>query len=332
MFDLAFIWAGLIAFAVLVYVILDGFDLGVGILFPLAQDTRERDMMIKSVEPVWDGNETWLILGGGGLLAAFPLAYAVALPALYVPLLLMLLALVFRGVAFEYRWRTEKWRRVWDMALIGGSATAAACQGITLGAIIQGIAVEGRSYAGGWWDWLTPFSLLTGLALTVGYALLGATWLVMKTEGDLQSRMRRHARVLTFAALALIGVVSLLVPFQGQTYYDRWLTQPGLYYTPVIPLLLLGTSIALLRGLRQRRDRAPFLSALALFVLSFIGFGVSIYPFTVPTSLTIEEAAAPESTLLFTLVGTAILLPLILGYTAYTYWVFRGKVDLDEGY
>ncbi|MEY8842480.1 cytochrome d ubiquinol oxidase subunit II, partial [Cribrihabitans sp. XS_ASV171] len=294
MFDLAFLWAGLIAFAVLVYVILDGFDLGVGILFPLARDTQERDMMMKSVEPVWDGNETWLIMGGGGLLAAFPLAYAVALPALYVPLVLMLLALVFRGVAFEYRWRTEKWRRVWDTAFIGGSATAAVCQGISLGALVQGIAVEGRAYAGGWWDWLTPFSLLTGLALAVGYALLGATWLVMKIEGDLQTRMRRYAYGLTFATLVLIALVSLLVPFQQQTYFDRWFTAPGVFFTPVIPLMLLGASIVLLRALQNDRDHAPFLASLALFVLSFIGFGTSIYPYVVPPSLTINAAAAPE--------------------------------------
>src|SRR6056297_2125375 len=182
-FDLAFIWAGLIAFAVLVYVVLDGFDLGVGILFPFEPAEGDRDLMMNSVAPVWDGNETWLILGGGGLFAVFPLAYAVVMPALYMPITLMLLGLVFRGVSFEYRWRTVRWRRVWDWAFIGGSTVAALCQGIALGALVQGIAVEGRAYAGGNWDWLTPFSVLTGVALVAGYALLGATWLVMKTEG-----------------------------------------------------------------------------------------------------------------------------------------------------
>lgn len=332
MFDLPTIWAGIIAFAVLTYVILDGFDLGVGILFPFARTDRDRDVMMNSVAPVWDGNETWLVMGGGGLFAVFPLAYAVVMPALYMPIILMLLALVFRGVAFEYRWRTLRWRRVWDWAFIGGSTVAALCQGIALGALVQGIEVSGRAYAGGNWDWLTPFSVLTGVALVVGYALLGATWLVMKTEGDLQALMRRFAGPLGAATFALIGMVSLATPFLDPVYFDRWFAFPAILFSVGVPGLLLAAGWLLHRGLRQQADYTPFLASLAMFVVSFIGIGISFYPMMVPPALTIAEAAAPDSSLAFALVGTVILVPLILGYTAYAYWVFRGKVDPDAGY
>ena len=332
MFDLATIWAGIIAFAVLTYVILDGFDLGVGILFPFARNKQDRDTMMNSVAPVWDGNETWLVMGGGGLFAVFPLAYAIVMPALYMPIVLMLLALVFRGVAFEYRWRTERWRKVWDWAFIGGSSVAALCQGIALGALVQGIEVTDRAYSGGWWDWLTPFSLLTGVALVVGYALLGATWLVMKTEGDLQTRMRRLAWPLGLATFGLIGLVSLFTPFLDPVYFDRWFAFPAILYSAGVPLLLLLTGYGLVRGLKEKRDVMPFLASLGLFVVSFIGIGISFYPMMVPPALTIQQAAAPDSSLLFALVGTVILVPMILAYTAYAYWVFRGKVDPDAGY
>ena len=332
MFDLPTIWAAIIAFAVLTYVILDGFDLGVGILFPFARTDRDRDIMMNSVAPVWDGNETWLVMGGGGLFAVFPLAYAVIMPALYMPIVLMLLALVFRGVAFEYRWRVVRWRGLWDWAFIGGSTVAAFCQGVALGALVQGIEVEGRAFAGGAWDWLTPFSLLTGAALVVGYALLGATWLVMKTETDLQDLMRRFAWPLAAGTLGLIGLVSLLTPFQDPVYFDRWFAFPAVLYSVGVPALLLLAALVLFRGLRNGHDYTPFLASLALFVVSFIGIGISFYPMMVPPALTIAEAAAPDSSLAFALVGTVILVPMILGYTAYAYWVFRGKVDRGAGY
>ncbi len=332
MFDLATIWAGIIAFAVLTYVILDGFDLGVGILFPFARDESERDMMMNSVAPVWDGNETWLVMGGGGLFAVFPLAYAIVMPALYMPIVIMLLALVFRGVAFEYRWRTERWRRVWDRAFIGGSTVAAFTQGIALGALVQGIEVSGRGYSGGWWDWLTPFSVLTGVALVVGYGLLGATWLVMKTDGALQDEMRRRAGPLALGTLGLIGVVSLLTPFQDPVYFERWFSFPAALYSALVPVMLFVAAMYLFRGLTTDSDHAPFLASLALFVVSFVGIGISFYPMMVPPALTIQQAAAPDSSLAFALFGTVILVPLILGYTAYAYWVFRGKVDPDAGY
>ncbi|MFV1439660.1 MULTISPECIES: cytochrome d ubiquinol oxidase subunit II [unclassified Phaeobacter] len=332
LFELSFIWAGIIAFAVLTYVVLDGFDLGVGILFPFAGSERDRATMMNSIAPVWDGNETWLVLGGGGLFAVFPLAYAVIMPALYVPITLMLLALVFRGVAFEYRWRTTRWRGVWDVAFFGGSVVAAIMQGIALGALVQGIEIEGRAYAGGWWDWLTPFSLITGLAVLTGYALLGATWLYMKTEGDLQHQMRGYARWLGVVTLAAIALVSLLTPFQDPEYFRRWFNLPGSLFSLLVPGLVVACSYALFQGLKGARDAQPFLAALGLFVLGFIGIGISFYPFIVPPGLTIAEAAAPDESLMFTLVGAVVLVPLILAYTAYAYWVFRGKINPEEGY
>ena len=330
--DLAFVWAGLIAFAVLAYVVLDGFDLGVGILFPYVHGEADRDQMMNSVAPVWDGNETWLVLGGGGLFAVFPLAYAVIMPALYAPIIAMLLALIFRGVAFEYRWRTRRGKFLWDWAFTGGSTVAAFAQGVALGALVQGIPVEGRAYAGGWWDWLTPFSLLTGVALVVGYALLGATWLIWKTEGGVQGEAYRFARITGVGTLALIGAVSLWTPFLDPEFMARWLGWPQVLYTAPVPLMVAAAAFVLFRGLARRQERAPFLAALALFILSYIGLGISFYPFIVPVSVTIWEAAAPDESLAFLLVGAAVLVPLILLYTAYSYWVFRGKVDPAGGY
>ena len=331
-FDLAFIWAGLIAFAVLTYVILDGFDLGVGILFPFAHSKRDRDTMMNSVAPIWDGNETWLVLGGGGLFAVFPLAYATIMSALYMPIILMLLALVFRGVAFEYRWRTERWKWVWDIAFFGGSTMAALCQGIALGALVQGIEITDRVYTGGWWDWLTPFSITTGVAVVVGYALLGATWIMMKTDGAVHHRMRDLARPLAIATLAFIAAVSIWTPFQNFVYFERWFAMPGFLYTLPIPLALVFAIYKLFTGIARGQDVTPFLAAMALFVISFIGIGISFYPFMVPPSLTIWDTAAPDASLKFALVGTVVLIPLILGYTAYAYWVFRGKIDPENGY
>ena len=331
-FDLAFIWAGLIALSVLIYVILDGFDLGLGILFPLAKSHQERDLMMNSVAPVWDGNETWLVLGGGGLFAVFPLAYAVVMPALYMPIMLMLLALVFRGVSFEYRWRDPRHRGLWDVTFFGGSLVAALCQGIALGALVQGIKVEGRAYAGGWFDWLSPFSLMTGVAVVIGYALLGACWLVMKTEGDIHHHMRRLARPLALGTLALIGVVSLWTPFLEPVYFERWFNLPGSLWTLCVPAVMAVLTWTLFSGLKGGADSQPFLAALGIFATCFVGLGISFFPMMVPPSLTIWQAAAPDKSLAFTLVGAVFLLPVILGYTAYAYWVFRGKMDPREGY
>jgi cytochrome bd ubiquinol oxidase subunit II len=331
-FDLAFIWAGLIAFAVLAYVILDGFDLGLGIVFPAIKGEANRDLAMNTVAPVWDGNETWLVLGGGGLFAVFPLAYAVVMPALYAPIIVMLLALIFRGVAFEFRWRTKRGKFLWDLSFFGGSLVAAFAQGVALGALVQGIAVEGRQYAGGNWDWLSPFSVLTGIGLVCGYTLLGAAWLVMKTEGYVRERASGIAWIAGGATFVLIGIISLVTPFLNPLYLERWFEVPNVFFTVWVPALLLVAAYFFVRGLREGRDAWPFLASLAMFVLSFIGLGISFYPYMVPPSLTIWEVAAPEASLWFLLVGALVLIPMILAYTGYAYWVFRGKIDPEHGY
>lgn len=329
--DLTVIWAGLIAFAVAAYVVMDGFDLGIGILFPRFRVGGERDAAMNSIAPVWDGNETWLVLGGGGLMAAFPLAYAIILPALYAPLIAMLLGLIFRGVAFEFRWRDPRHRRVWDVAFCAGSVVATFAQGITLGALLQGIDVDGRAYGGGWWDWLTPFSLLTGASLLIGYALLGACWLVAKTEGRTRDDARRFAKWLLPAMLLALAAVSLATPFLEGQYYQRWFVWPGLTVTVPMPLLVAALSLLLWRSLKRDNDAHPFLYALGLFGLSFVGLAISMWPDVIPGAVTIWEAAAPESSQIFMLVGAGIMIPIILAYTSWSYWVFRGKVD-ESGY
>ena len=330
--DLPFIWAGIIAFAVLAYVILDGFDLGVGILFPFFPEKRHRDVMMNSVAPVWDGNETWLVLGGGGLLAVFPLAYATILPALYAPIIVMLLGLIFRGVAFEYRWRTTRAEYLWNYAFAGGSIIATFAQGIALGALVQGIPVVDRAYAGTWWNWLSPFSVTTGFALVIGYALLGSTWLVMRTTGDLAARAKVFALRTAIATMVAIGIVSLWTPFLNPDYLTRWFAWPTAIFSIIVPLLVLGCFYLLWNGLKTGKDAQPFIAALGIFTLCFIGIGISFYPHIVPPSITIWDAAAPDSSLKFLLVGAVVLVPMILAYTGYAYWVFRGKVDPEEGY
>ena len=330
--DLATIWAALIAVSVLAYVILDGFDLGIGILFPLFPEARDRNVMMNAIAPVWDGNETWLVLGGGGLMAVFPLAYATVFPAIYVPLIVMLLGLVFRGVAFELRFRTRRWRPVWDWGFALGSFAAAMMQGIALGALVQGIEISGRQYAGGWWDWLTPFSVLTGVAVVVGYALLGACWLNLKTTGELHTRSRQVAWGAGVGTIVLIGLVSLWTPFLDPLYFERWFRWPTAFFSAFVPMLIAVCAFGLWEGLKSGKPLQPFLAALGLFALSYAGIGISFYPYIVPGALTIEEAAAPEASLAFLLVGAVVLIPIILAYTSYAYWVFRGKVDPQEGY
>jgi len=329
--DLTIIWAFLIAFAVAAYVVMDGFDLGIGILFPFFRVGKERDAAMNAIAPVWDGNETWLVLGGGGLLAAFPLAYAIILPALYAPLTAMLLGLVFRGVAFEFRWRDERHRQLWDAGFCAGSLVATVAQGITLGALIQGIDVNGRAYGGGWWDWLTLFSLLTAASLVIGYALLGAAWLVWKTEGEVHRDARRLATRLLPALLAAIGLVSLATPFVEPQYYQRWFEWPGLLVTVPMPVLVLAAAALAWHGLRRGHDAGPFLWSLALFGLTLAGLAISIWPDVIPGRVTIWQAAAPRESQIFMLVGAAVLIPVILAYTAWSYWVFRGKVG-EHGY
>jgi cytochrome d ubiquinol oxidase subunit II len=325
-------WAALIAFAVLAYVVLDGFDLGCGILFAVERGAAERDVITRSIAPVWDGNETWLVLGGGGLLAAFPQAYAIVMPALYLPIVTMLLGLILRGVAFEFRFHAQSAaeRRLWNLAFFGGSLAAAFAQGVTLGALVRGIRI-GRSdgawaYAGGAWDWLSSFSLLCGFALVIGYALLGACWLIWRTEGDLQSRARRYASWLGAGLLLLIGAVSLWTPLLNPRFAERWFGWPGLALTAPVPLLTLLTATLFWRSLARRAERGPLLCAYGWFVLCYAGLGISLYPLMIPPDLTLFAAAAPPASQLFLLIGALILVPIILIYTAYAYWVFRGKV------
>ncbi|OKL42410.1 cytochrome d ubiquinol oxidase subunit II [Pseudovibrio exalbescens] len=332
--DYPLIWGFLIAIAIFAYVCLDGFDLGIGILYPTTTDEDERSLMMNTVAPVWDGNETWLILGGGGLFAVFPLAYATIMPALYMPIILMLIGLVFRGVAFEYRFKASKKRRpYWDFSFFIGSLVAAFCQGVALGALVQGINIEGRAYAGGWFDWLTPFSIMTGFALVSGYALLGATWLIMKLEGAAQEHFRRVARPCALLLLAFIVVVSIWMPFIDPEVVQLWFSMPFVLYTVPVPLAVVGLTYLLWRGISYDHHHAlGFLSTLGLFLVTYIGLGINIYPYVVPQRISIWEAAAPDSSLKFLLVGAVVLIPMILAYTAYAYWVFRGKTKSTEGY
>lgn len=329
--DLTIVWAGIIAFAVFAYVVMDGFDLGIGILFPSFTVGEERDQAMNSIAPVWDGNETWLILGGGGLMAAFPLAYAIILPATYPLMIAMLLGLVLRGVAFEFRWRDEGHRRFWDAAFTLGSFVAAFSQGTTLGAILQGISVRDNAYAGGWLDWLSPFSLLCGLSVAVGYALLGSTWLVWKTEGATQMKARHLAFKLGILTLMATAAVSAATPFLSNDYWKRWFDFPSVLLTAQVPLLVIVASFVFFMTLKRGAERLPFLLSLAFFLLGYAGLAISLFPYVVPRSVTIWDAAAPHASQIFMLIGVVLIVPLILVYTAWSYWVFRGKVG-PHGY
>jgi cytochrome d ubiquinol oxidase subunit II len=327
------IWAGLIGVAVAMYVILDGFDLGVGILFPAFRSDRHRDLMVNTVAPFWDGNETWLVLGGGGLLVAFPKAYAILMPALYIPVILMLLALVFRGVAFEFRSVARTSKRWWNLAFWLGSTLAAFFQGVILGGIVQGIKVANGEFAGGPFDWATPFSLLCGLGVVAGYALLGATWLVMRTEGEVAERARDLARrMLIPAVLAFMAVVSLWTPIADERIARRWFSLPNILYLWPVPLLTALLAWAGARWLERGREVLPFFAAIGMFLLGYLGLVISWYPYLVPPSLTVWDTAAVPASQIFTLIGVVFTLPIILGYIGFVYWVFRGKVREGEGY
>jgi cytochrome d ubiquinol oxidase subunit II len=326
------IWAALIGTAVALYVILDGFDLGTGILFPSARDERERDQMMNSIAPFWDGNETWLVLGGGGLFAAFPHAYAIIMPALYLPVIVMLLALVFRGVSFEFRVVAVTSKRYWNFAFAAGSTLAAFCQGLILGGLIEGIKVENGAFAGGPLDWAKPFSFLCGFGVVAGYALLGATWLVMKTDGAVAERARRHAKLMLVAVLAFMVVVSLWTPFAVERIAARWFSVPNIYFLWPVPLVTAFVAWMAWRWLDARHDALPFLASIALFLLGYLGLVISTFPYLVPPVLTVWQAAAAPSSQIFLLLGTTFLLPIILGYYVFIYWLFHGKVREGEGY
>jgi cytochrome d ubiquinol oxidase subunit II len=326
------IWTTILAVGVFLYVALDGFDLGVGMLYNFAPDRRARDLVMNSIAPIWDGNETWLILGSVGLFAAFPVAFAIIIPAVYFPLLLMLLALIFRGLAFEFRYRDAEPRTFWDHGFAIGSALAAFAQGVVLGAFIQGFQVEGRQFVGGSFDCFTPFSIFTGVALMSGYALLGAGWLIIKTEGDLQDWARALGRRCLVGVTLAVAIVSMWTPFIDAHIAARWFSWPNIAILAPMPLITAGLVWYEWRSLNDRSEYAPFLAALGLFVVSYLGIAISLWPMIVPRHFTLEEAAASQSTQAFLLIGTLVLLPIILVYTAWSYWVFRGKVRSNIGY
>jgi len=326
------IWAALLGAAVAFYVILDGFDLGTGILFPTAGNERERDQMMGSIAPFWDGNETWLVLGGGGLWVAFPHAYAVIMPALYLPIIVMLLALVFRGVAFEFRAVAESSKRYWNIAFAGGSTLAAFCQGLVLAGLLEGIKVQNGAFAGGPFDWASPFAFVVGLGVVAGYALLGATWLIYKTEGPVAERGRIQAKVLLIAVLVFMGIVSLWTPLAFERIAARWFSTPNIFFLWPVPLLTAFTALMAWRWLNEDREVLPFLASIALFLLGYLGLVISTFPYLVPPTLTIWQTAAAPASQIFLLLGTVALLPMILGYFVFVFWLFRGKVRQGEGY
>ncbi len=326
------VWTVILAVGVFFYVALDGFDLGVGMLYRLAPDRDARNLVMNSIAPIWDGNETWLILGSVGLLAAFPVAFAIIVPAVYFPILLMLLSLIFRGLAFEFRYRDSEHRTFWDNGFAYGSALAAFAQGIVLGAFIQGFNVEGRHFVGSSFDCLTPFSIFTGVGLACGYALLGAGWLVMKTEGTLQDWARALGRRCLVLTVLAIAIVSIWTPLLDAHIEARWFSWPNIALLSAVPIITVVLIWFVWRALDHGADLAPFLGSLGLFVMSYIGIAISLWPMIVPGHFTLDEAAASQSTQAFLLVGTLVLLPIIIVYTSWSYWVFRGKVRADIGY
>ena len=331
--DFSLIWILIIFFGVMMYVVMDGFDLGIGILFPFAPARGDRDVMMNTVAPVWDGNETWLVLGGAGLLAAFPLAYSVVLSALYLPLIFMLLGLILRGVAFEFRFKAhDHERHFWDKAFIVGSVAAAFFQGVALGAYIEGIPVVDRAFAGGAFDWFAPFPLFAGLGVVVTYAVLGSTWLILKTEGALQAAMIRLTGPLLWALLAFIVAVSVWTPLAHPGIAARWFAWPNMLWFAPVPLLVVFCAVQLLRSLRGAAHAAPFLYVLGLVFLGYTGLAISVWPMIIPPEITIWEAAAPPQSQGFALVGALFIVPFILMYTAWSYYVFRGKVRAGDGY
>ena len=330
--DLVPIWTVLIALAVFYYVVFDGFDLGVGILYGFARNEDHRALMMASIAPIWDGNETWLVFGGIGLLAVFPLAFAIIIPAVYFPIAIMLLALVFRGVAFEFRFKRPALRRFWDRAFAVGSALATFAQGIVLGKFIEGFKVDGRVFVGTSFDWVTPFALLTGVALMFGYALLGAGWLILKTEGALQRWASRSGRVAFIGVCVAVVGVSIWTPLAHAEIAQRWFAWPNIIFLSPVPIVTALIAFVAWRSFGREHELMPFLAAIGLFAMSFLGIAISLWPLIVPYRYTLWQAASSPSAQAFLLIGTLFLLPVILMYTAWSYWVFRGKVRAEAGY
>lgn len=321
-----------VAFSVVMYVVMDGFDLGIGVLLPFAPSEEDRAAMINSIAPFWDGNETWLVLGGTLLIAAFPLAYATLLPAFYVPLLTMLLALVFRGIAFEFRFRATCFRPIWDMAFSGGSLLATFCQGVTLGAFINGVQVADRAFQGGALDFLSAFAAVCGLGLVAGYALLGAAWLIFKATGTTAVYGRAAARWALPAMLAFVAVVSIWTPLAYPHIAQRWFSWPNIGYLSPVPIVTAVVAYGTWRAILGGQDWLPFVLAITLFLLGFLGLSISLWPYAVPYAATLWQAASSPPTLAFVGIGTAVILPIVLGYFGFAHWVFRDKTAPDTGY
>ncbi len=331
--DTALIWFGIIGLGILIYVVLDGFDLGIGILFPFVKGKEERDAMMNTVAPVWDGNETWMVLGGAGLYGAFPLVYSTVLSALYLPITLMALALIFRGVSFEFRFKATKTQKFWDYAFICGSILSSFLQGVILGAVIQGIETHNGIYSGGTFDWLTPFSLFVGFAVVVMYATLGCAWLIYKTADDLQQTMYRLMPKMTAILFIVFIVVLAVSPMVDANFATRWFDMPNVIYFIIMVVLTFICFGMVFKSCQQKNEVKPFVYTITLMLLAFIGFVLSLFPYIIPPSIDIWQASAPRSSQMFALVGALIFIPIIIAYTILSYWVFRDKVRVgDEGY
>lgn len=330
-FDLSIIWFVIIVFGTIMYIVMDGFDLGVGILMPIAKDMSERDTMVNTVAPVWDGNETWLVLGGAALYGAFPLAYSIILDSLSIPLTLMLVCLIFRGVAFEFRLKAFNHHQLfWERAFVLGSIGAAFCQGIVVGSVVQGFAVQNQNFVGSPWDWLAPFPIFCGLALVITYALLGATWLVMKTENRIQQHCYTIAMKLLALLIICIALVSIWTVLSHPNIGIRWFSAPHCKFLWSLPVLTLASVLWAYRALALKKESAPFFACLLIVLLGFIGLGVSIWPSIIPPDISIWQASAPEKSQSFMLVGALFILPFILAYIFWSYYVFNGKVKSGE--
>lgn len=326
---LPIVWVGIVGFAIVVYVLLDGFDLGIGILFPWFFEEEDRTVMLNTIAPVWDGNATWLIFGGACLYAAFPVAYSTLLPILYMPMMIMLAALIFRGIAFEFRFKSQEHRYFWDMAFAGGSILVAFSQGVILGTFIQGFEPGKTIISSSFYEWFTPFSFAIGIAVMVGYALLGSTWLIAKTTQDLQKRMYPIAKLCLAGVGVFIIYASLFTPLVDPSVIEKWFSYPNFILLSPLPIFTAIAGYLCWQSLNGECEYQPFTYSLLLFLCPLIGFIISIWPYIIPHQVTIWQAASPVGTQIFTLVGVVILLPVLLGYTAYAYRVFEGKVTSE---
>jgi cytochrome bd ubiquinol oxidase subunit II len=329
--DLVLVWAMLVALAMILYILLDGITLGVGLLFPTGGDEQERSIMMDSIAPVWDANQTWLVFGGGAIFAAFPVVYGVLSSAMYIPLVTFIAGLIFRGVAFEFRAHSAR-KRQWNKAFFFGSLVAVLSQGLTLGGILTGIKVSANHFAGSPFDWLNPFSIMVAIALIPGYVMLGSTYLIIKTNGAVQGRAFKLALGSSMAVLAFMAIVTVWTPFHYPLVWTNWFSVPRIYFVWCFPLMGLVSAYFLVKSLKARREVAPLMFSTGLFLSGYIGLATSLYPFAIPPTITLYEAAAQPETLRFTLWGAIIVLPIVLAYIIYSYSVFRGKVSHGEYY